>query len=70
MSDKPKISATGRPQRAGGLSVPMPMPLIGLGDLAAKITRALGIEECEGCKKRREAMNRAVSFGREADEAD
>lgn len=36
----------------------------GLGDVISKVTKAVGIRECGGCKKRREALNRMVPFGR------
>jgi len=36
----------------------------GLGDAVAKVTKALGVKECGGCKKRREALNKAVPFQR------
>lgn len=34
----------------------------GLGDVVAKATKAVGIQPCEGCKKRQEALNKLVSF--------
>jgi hypothetical protein len=34
----------------------------GLGDAVAKVTKTLGIKECGGCKKRREALNKLVPF--------
>jgi hypothetical protein len=36
----------------------------GLGDLIAAGTRAVGIRPCGGCKKRQEALNRMVPFGK------
>ena len=33
--------------------------LRGLGDRVAVFTKKLGIKECGGCKKRREALNKA-----------
>lgn len=46
------------------VSVPLPIPIqIGAGDVIAKVTKALGLKECEGCAKRRAALNRALSFG-------
>lgn len=34
------------------------MKTSGLGDLIGKVTNKLGIEECEGCKKRKEKLNK------------
>ena len=34
----------------------------GAGDLVAAVTKRLGIHECGGCKKRRDALNKAVPF--------
>jgi len=39
------------------------MPSRGLGDTVAKITSAVGIKPCGGCKKRQEAMNKAFGYG-------
>jgi len=38
--------------------------LEGLGDVVAKATKKLGIKECDGCKKRREWLNKRVPFKR------
>lgn len=38
-------------------------PMRGLGDAVAKVTKTLGIKECGGCTKRREALNKMVPFG-------
>lgn len=35
----------------------------GLGDAIAKVTDALGIPKCDGCKKRQEKLNSLVPFG-------
>jgi hypothetical protein len=35
----------------------------GLGDTLAKITSAVGIKPCGGCKTRQEALNRLVPYG-------
>jgi hypothetical protein len=35
----------------------------GLGDTIEKITSAVGIKPCGGCKKRQEALNRLVPYG-------
>jgi hypothetical protein len=40
----------------------------GLGDTIAKITKALGIKPCGGCKKRQAALNKLVPY-KEADHA-
>lgn len=37
-------------------------PSRGMGDVIAKITNAVGIRPCGGCKKRQEAINRALPF--------
>lgn len=37
-------------------------PARGLGDVIAKVTHAVGIKTCGGCKKRQEALNAAVPF--------
>lgn len=34
------------------------MKSVGLGDVIHKITKRLGIKECEGCGKRREVLNK------------
>ena len=34
----------------------------GLGDTVAKMTKAVGIKPCGGCKKRQEILNRAVPY--------
>jgi len=36
---------------------------LGLGDVIANITTAVGIEPCEGCNKRKEQLNRLFPFG-------
>ena len=40
------------------------MPSRGLGDTVAKITKAVGIKPCGGCKKRQEALNKKFKYGR------
>ena len=37
-------------------------PVRGLGDVVAKVTKAVGIKPCGPCQKRREALNRMVPF--------
>lgn len=34
----------------------------GLGDVIANITTAIGIEPCEGCNKRKDALNKLFPF--------
>lgn len=34
----------------------------GLGDLISRVTKALGIEECDGCKDRKKLLNNAYPF--------
>ena len=40
-----------------------PKKIKGLGDVIATITDAVGIEQCEGCKKRQEKANKLYPFG-------
>lgn len=35
----------------------------GLGDTIARITSAIGIKPCGGCKKRQEKLNKLVPYG-------
>lgn len=37
-------------------------PLRGLGDVVARVTKAVGIPPCPGCERRRADLNRAVPF--------
>lgn len=41
---------------------PRPEKLRGLGDVVAKVTRAVGIQPCAGCKERQEKLNQAFPF--------
>ena len=34
----------------------------GAGDAISKVTKAIGIEECEGCSKRKDVLNLATMF--------
>lgn len=38
------------------------LPSRGLGDTIAKITSAIGIKPCGGCKKRQESLNRLAPY--------
>jgi hypothetical protein len=40
-----------------------PKKIKGLGDAIATVTDALGIEQCDGCKKRQDRLNRFLPFG-------
>ncbi len=37
---------------------------VGLGDVVAGVTRAVGIKPCLPCKRRQAALNRLLTFGR------
>lgn len=37
---------------------------VGLGDLIERVTHAMGIEPCSGCRKRATALNRWMVFTR------
>jgi hypothetical protein len=39
------------------------VPLRGLGDVVARVTSAVGIKPCGGCKDRQEKLNKLVPFG-------
>jgi hypothetical protein len=39
-------------------------PSRGFGDTIAKITSAVGIKPCGGCKRRQEALNRRFPYGK------
>lgn len=45
------------------IKVPFLKSEVGAGDLVKRATDAVGIRPCGGCKKRQEAMNRALTFG-------
>jgi hypothetical protein len=47
----------------------LPPTLRGLGDVVAAATKAVGIRQCGGCKKRQEALNQAFPFGKKEDNA-
>ena len=44
-----------------GVSADNP-PSAGLGDTIAKITKAVGIKPCGGCKKRQAALNKIAPY--------
>ncbi len=37
---------------------------VGLGDVVAGVTRAVGVQPCGGCKQRQAMLNRLLAFGR------
>jgi len=39
-----------------------PSRMRGLGDAVAKVTSAVGIKPCSGCKRRRDKLNKLVPF--------
>jgi hypothetical protein len=41
-----------------------PTPVRGLGDVVAKVTKAVGIKPCGGCKERQKKLNELVPFTR------
>lgn len=45
-------------------------PMRGLGDAVARVTSAVGVKPCGGCKKRQEALNRLVPFGEQSPPAE
>ena len=42
--------------------VPFVTRQMGLGDLVAQATKAIGVRPCGGCQKRQEKLNRAVQL--------
>jgi hypothetical protein len=44
--------------------VPWPADPVGLGDVLAAATKAIGVRPCENCERRRQALNRRVVIGR------
>jgi hypothetical protein len=39
-----------------------PRAMRGVGDLIARATKAVGIQPCQGCQKRQEALNAIMPF--------
>jgi len=48
------------------LRVPVPglQRQVGLGDVVAGMTKAVGIKPCPPCKQRQAALNRLLAFGK------
>jgi len=43
---------------------PLPMQQVGLGDVIARATQAVGIKPCPPCKRRQAYLNRLLVLGR------
>lgn len=57
------MSYTNDPRRP--LRVPLPFRRqVGLGDVIARATQAVGIQPCPPCKQRQAYLNRLLVFGR------
>lgn len=58
------ISApAGLPPPQVRIPVPGVSEAVGLGDVVAKVTKAVGIKPCVPCAKRRARLNRLIQFG-------
>lgn len=47
------------------LRIPLPVTIkqpLGLGDVVKRVTSAVGIKPCGGCRRRAEILNQAVTF--------
>jgi hypothetical protein len=45
------------------MRIPAPVQkVVGLGDVVKGVTRRLGFDPCQGCKRRAAALNRWVAF--------
>jgi len=59
-----RVALGGRPKR----TVPVPLGQTegprGLGDLVARWTKAIGLKQCEGCRRRQRVLNRRFPFHR------
>ena len=53
-----------QPEPAQAPQEPEEGPVRGLGDVVARVTKAVGIKPCGPCQKRREALYRLVPFNR------
>jgi len=53
------------PQGGAPLRIPVPgmQQGVGLGDVIARMTHALGVRQCEPCKRRQEWLNRHFMLG-------
>jgi hypothetical protein len=53
-------------QQQPRLRVPLPgmQRQVGLGDVVAGMTKAVGIKPCPPCKRRQAYLNRLLAFGR------
>lgn len=50
------------PDPPGSISIKAKSLSAGLGDSIKKVTSALGIKQCGGCKKRQEKLNRLFPY--------
>ena len=48
----------------------LPKPSKGFGDTIAKMTKAIGIKPCGGCKKRQEWLNKKIPYKDSLDSSD
>jgi len=46
------------------IPIPGMQQSVGLGDVIAKATRAVGIRPCDACKRRQEWLNQRIRLGR------
>lgn len=44
------------------IRLPLIKKNIGAGDLVERVTKSLGIEPCDKCKKRKELLNKKLKF--------
>ena len=56
------MSYTNDPRRP--LRLPLPIRQVGLGDVIARATQAVGIKPCPPCKRRQAYLNRLLVLGR------
>jgi hypothetical protein len=53
-----------KPQPRVRVPVPGLQRQVGLGDVVAGMTKAVGVKPCGGCKRRQAVLNRLLAFGR------
>jgi hypothetical protein len=52
------------PQQPMTIPIPGMQRQVGLGDVIAGITKAVGIQPCDACKRRQARLNNWLRFGR------